>query len=85
MTYIAFLFNSGFTISLGAILGFLMGKTVIYIDNQYRKLSSVFNTAFANKASCADTKTFGLFEAVNVAPHELARSVIHLLAKKRIH
>ena len=69
----------------GAILGFLMGKTVIYIDNAYRKLSSVFNTAFANKASCADTKTFGLFEAVNIAPHELAKSIIHLLAKKRVH
>ena len=37
----------------GAILGFLMGKTVIYIDNTYHKLSAVFNTAFQRKSSCA--------------------------------
>lgn len=68
----------------GAILAFLLGKTVIYIDNSYKKLASVFNTAFRNKESCADTKTFGLFEAMDIHPRDLEHFIIKLLAKKRV-
>jgi len=69
----------------GAILGFLLGKTVIYIDNSYKKLASVFSTAFKKKLSCADTKTFGLFEATNLSVLDLEKHIIKLLAKKRVN
>lgn len=68
-----------------AILGFLCGKTVIYIDNTYKKLTQVFSTAFKKKPHCADTKTFGLFEATSLNPGDLEKFIIKLLAKKRVN
>ena len=39
----------------GALLAFLAGKPVVYIDNKYKKLSNVFSTAFSNKTNCNST------------------------------
>lgn len=69
----------------GAILAFLMGKTVVYIDNSYKKLHAVFESAFRDKVSCADQKTFGLFEIPSLETRAMESFIIKLLMKKRVN
>ena len=66
----------------GVLLSFLAGKTVIYVDNAYKKLSHVFYTAFRNKNECANTDDLGVYDAEANTVEDIIKTAIAVLKKK---
>lgn len=46
----------------GAVFAFLSGKSVIYVDNTYDKISQSLSTAFGFASSCSNEEKMGVFE-----------------------
>ena len=65
----------------GVLLSFLAGKTVIYIDNTYKKLSNVLHTAFRNKKQCSNTEDMGVYDTV-VDVDKIVEKALDVLRKK---
>jgi len=62
----------------GAILSFLAGKPVVYIDNSYKKLSNVFSTAFAVKETC-NASSMGIVESTSSDYKMVVQTIIKMI------
>ena len=66
----------------GAILSFLAGKPVVFVDNSYQKLSSTLKTAFDGKDSCSRTDRMG-FLAADPNKGDIVARIIDLVRKAK--